>query len=403
MREGALLNSCVGEYRLIDFLGAGGMGEVYRAVHSKIGRVAAVKILNRTAQIPGSLERFLNEARIQARLSHPNIAALYDFLELNGQPCIVMEYVDGHTLDQLIRSRGALPLQEAIRIFRAIVEAVAYIHSKGIIHRDIKPNNIKINSAGQVKLLDFGIAKSEDVPKLTATGSIIGTVQYLSPEQIEGHAADFRSDIWALGVLLYEMVSGRLPFEATTIASLCGKILKADYAPPPSIPAAVEAIIARCLKKNPSSRYQSTQEILQDIDRLQATDPTSVERPAKAQPAWNRLALSSAAAALAILALVGLFAFRESPPLQVEPPTAQTNAEQAKGNLRTIRINTLEGQAEVYRDGQFIGMTPCYIQAQLGERVVLTLKRNGFSDERVEFLVTEAKKEYTIVMKPIVK
>jgi serine/threonine protein kinase len=194
------------------------------------------------------------------------------------------------------------------------------------------------------------------------------------------------------------------------MAGLCGKILKAEYAPPSSIarsiPAAVEAIIARCLKKNPSSRYQSAEEILRDIDdidRLQA-DRTAGQR-AKAQPGWNRPALFSAAAALAIAALVGLFVLRESAPTRVESlPAQQTkNAAQIKSDLRTIRINTLEGQAEVYRDGQFIGMTPCYIEARLGERVVLTLKRNGFSDEKVEFLVTEAKKEYTIVMKPIAK
>src|SRR5919107_270520 len=160
MSNSLLLNSMVGEYRLIDFLGEGGMGEVYRGVHAKLGRVAAIKVLTSAARREqGFVERFFNEARIQESLHHPNIAALYDFCEVQGQPCIVMEYVDGDTLCDRVRPYGPLPPAEALRIFSAVVDAVAYVHAHGVIHRDIKSNNIKIGTSGQVKLLDFGIAK----------------------------------------------------------------------------------------------------------------------------------------------------------------------------------------------------------------------------------------------------
>src|ERR1044072_6709785 len=142
-------NQTVGEYRIVDFLGAGGMGEVSRAMHSKIGRVAAVKVLTQTTQSSGFVERFFNEARIQASLQHPNIATLYDFCEVQGQPCIIMEYVDGQTISERIAAfRAPLPLSETVHVFQKVCEAIDYIHRNGVIHRDIKSNNIKISSEG---------------------------------------------------------------------------------------------------------------------------------------------------------------------------------------------------------------------------------------------------------------
>ncbi|HET9530972.1 MAG TPA: serine/threonine-protein kinase, partial [Blastocatellia bacterium] len=268
-----LLNSVIGEYRIVGTIGQGGMGEVYRAVHNKIGRVAAVKVLSQATRSPEFVERFLNEARIQASLQHPNIATLYDFLEFNNQPCIIMEFVEGQTLNEYIASRGALHLAEAVPIFRALSDALAYVHARGIIHRDIKSNNIKITPSGQVKLLDFGIAKSGTSPSLTVAGGFVGTLQYVSPEQFTGGIADARSDVWALGVLLYEMVTGRLPFDATTIGGLYEQINRAAYTPPSSVvanlPREIEAIIARCIRRNPAERYQTAGQLLQDVCRLQ--------------------------------------------------------------------------------------------------------------------------------------
>src|SRR5215471_19394638 len=264
-----MIGTTIGEYRVLDHLGAGGMGEVYRAIHSKIGRVVAVKVLTSAGHNPAMTDRFLNEARIQAGLHHPNIATLYDFCEFQGQPCIIMEYVDGQTLEMRIKSFGRLPPSEAVFIIQAVAQSIKYIHDNGIVHRDIKSNNIKITAAGEVKLLDFGIAKSSSTPSLTVDGSVVGTLQYLSPEQIRGGNADARSDIWALGVVLYEMVTGRAPFEATTIGDLCDKITKASYTAPSmlcgGLPREIESVISRCLKKNPADRYQSMREMLGSV------------------------------------------------------------------------------------------------------------------------------------------
>src|SRR5215212_6603936 len=269
-------NQTVGEYRIVDFLGAGGMGEVYRALHSKIGRVAAVKVLTQATQSSGFVERFFNEARIQASLQHPNVATLYDFCEVQGQPCIIMEYVDGQTISERIAAFSApLPLSETVHVFEKVCEAIDYVHRHGVLHRDIKSNNIKISSEGKVKLLDFGIAKAQNTQQqLTQAGSVIGTLQYLAPELIRGGTADASGDIWALGVLLYETVTGRVPFDADTVGDLCDRIGRVEYTPPaqlnPGVPREVAAVIGHCLRKNPQERYRTAGELLADARKLSA-------------------------------------------------------------------------------------------------------------------------------------
>src|SRR5437867_2424892 len=267
------LNTHIGHYRLVEFLGMGAMGEVYRAVHTRIDRVAALKVLSRTDQDPKFIQRFLNEARIHAGLHHPNIVTLYDFLEFDGKPCLVMEYVDGTTLAEHLRVRGPLPLSEAIFIFQRIVEAVSHVHGHGIVHRDIKSHNIKISTRNEVKLLDFGIAKDAMTPTLTREGHFVGTMQYVAPEQLAGATAgDQRADIWALGVLLYEMVTAQLPFEADTVTECIRKITSVSYPSPeslnPALPGEAQAIIHKCLQKKPAHRYPTARDLLQDTARL---------------------------------------------------------------------------------------------------------------------------------------
>ncbi len=423
-----LVNQTVGEYRVVDFLGAGGMGEVYRAEHSKIGRVAAVKVLTQATNSRGFVERFFNEARIQASLQHPNIATLYDFLEVGGQPCIIMEYVDGQTLSERIQAYGSLPLAETVFIFQAVVEAIGYIHQHSIIHRDIKSNNIKISSSGQVKLLDFGIAKGQMSPGLTEVGSIIGTLLYLSPEHLKGGTADARGDIWALGVLLYEMVTGRMPFESETLGDLCEKIDKVAYTPPvqldSGVPREVTNIIARCLKKNPAERYQTPQDLLRDVRKLSAlvsspglsyeVNQTSTSNFLSASSgSKNLLLLAGGGAAFVILLLIisGAFMMMNSS----SEPSANSNAV-AKGLSsnassasaasgvsaseaeKSIEVYLTEGRADVYRDGQLLGTTPHKLNARIGERIQLTLKRDGYKDEPVDFSVSESKRDYVFRM-----
>jgi serine/threonine-protein kinase len=406
----------IGEYRIVEFLGAGGMGEVYLAEHNKIGRRAAVKVLTQAVAAEGLLDRFFNEARIQASLHHPNIATLYDFIEVNGQPGIIMEYVDGQTLAERVRPKGPLPLGETVYIFQAVVEAVAYIHNYGIVHRDIKSNNIKISTDGQVKLLDFGIAKADASPTLTATGSVIGTLEYISPEQLMGGTADARSDIWALGVLLYEMITGRVPFEALTLGELCKKIERVDYAPPtvlnPAVPRAVTSIISRCLRKNPMDRYRLAQDLLEDTKRLRALVSTpgltnvggaSIGRrqfsfPSLPNVNWKILTAVAGGAMLLLVLVVGSYiAFSapnqtaaETAPPQTAAPTETTAQRQADDTQATnVTIDTNGGSADVYRDGVKVDVTPYHMTGvPIGSTIRLVLKRDGFEDYPIELTVT---------------
>ena len=424
MSRSLLVNQSIGEYRIESFLGAGGMGEVYCAVHSKIGRVAAVKVLTSATQGGGFVERFFNEARIQASLQHPNIATLYDFCEVAGQPCIIMEYVDGQTVAERIAAHGGpLPPPETARVFEKVVEAIDHIHRHGIIHRDIKSNNIKVSSSGQVKLLDFGIAKGQTSPGLTQVGSVIGTIQYLAPELVCGGAADRRVDIWALGVLLYEMVTGRVPFDADSLGELCDQIKRARYVPPaqlnPAVRPEVARIIARCLKENPAERYQSAEDLLSDARRLTAAEAVSRPRPDDAAGeesperasektgAAKAIPLIAAAAAVVVLGIVGLVALlvlTSAPAGTSEPaaakaaaPAGAARSASADADERAVELQVSDGRAEVYRDGKLLGTTPYNLKARVGERVRLTLRRQGYADEPVDFTVSE-KKSYTFSM-----
>lgn len=432
MAQSIQIGTTVGEYRVTGYIGAGGMGEVYCAEHSKIGRRAAVKILTHTSGTDASLERFFNEAQIQSNLRHPNISTLYDFTEIDCQPCIIMEYVDGPTLAERIRPSGPLPLREIVHIFEAVVEAIAYIHNKGVVHRDIKSNNIKISSNGEVKLLDFGIAKSEASQQLTATGAVIGTLQYLSPEQLMGGVADARSDIWALGVLLYEMAVGRVPFEATTFGELCRKIQKVEYVAPavlnPAIPPEIASIINRCLRKNPSDRYRVAQDLLNDTKRLGAL----MEEPLVSRSISNRdhnrntirIALTGIdkklLGVMGILIVVfismgtGIYlvstnrdhstnSTKDSSPSASELAvgSSSTQSEELGVHNTSVSIDVVGGKAKVYRDGKFVGETPCPVSADIGETVNVELKREGYETLSETFSVTAQTKTKTFVMQPI--
>jgi len=405
------LNSTIGEYRLIDYLGAGGMGEVYRAVHSKIGRVAAVKIMTRAGRDPRSMERFVNEARIQASLQHPNIATLYDFCEVSGQPCIIMEFVDGQTLDDRIASQGRLTASEALFVLQSAAEALSYMHSHGIVHRDIKANNIKVTSQGGIKLLDFGIAKDNSTPTFTQQGDVIGTLQYLSPELLKGASADARSDIWALGVLFYEMVTGVTPFDASTIGELCEKISKSSFtqatAINPALTREVDRLIERCLKKNPAERYQSIRDLLADAPRLASaiSDPRLGTSRREKSPggfsAW-RLGLISAAAAIVLVVLVVVILALWSGGGDDPAPGANRNAAVAAGGdagvTRSVTIEVAEGHADVYKGGEKVGITPFRIEGKPGEELRLVLKAEGFADKNVKLSVGQQDKPYTFTL-----
>ena len=422
MGRSFLLNQSAGDYRVIDYIGAGGMGEVYRAVHSKIGRVVAIKVLTGEGRNAKALDRFVNEARIQSTLHHPNIASLFDFVYLDGWPCIIMEFVDGQTLSERIRCYGPVLLVEALAFFKSMVEAIGYIHSQGVIHRDIKSNNIKINSTGHVKLLDFGIARSEATPHLTATGDVIGTLHYLSPEQIKGGNADARSDIWAMGVLLYEMLTAQVPFDSPTIGGLCDKICKGAYTQPsilvPSVNREAESIIARCLKKNPAERYQTGGALEQDVDKLlqglsRQYTPIPIDQqafePIRSSSVNTVVAIFSIAMVAVIITIVAFLIWTTptpSPNNDAGQPTPVASVSvtpriqnAVSGNIKkTLIISVAEGQADVYRNGEKVGTTPYNLEGVVGEKIGIVLKKPGYVDKSIELEVSENRKEYTYAL-----
>jgi eukaryotic-like serine/threonine-protein kinase len=294
----------LGPYQIQSSLGAGGMGEVYRANDTRLDRIVAVKILSsRLADHPEIKQRFEREARAISALNHPNICHLYDIGSQDGTDFLVMEFLEGETLADRLRN-GSIPFGEMLKIGMAVAEALAFAHRHGIVHRDLKPGNIMLTPGG-AKLMDFGLAKplsaqpsgmsSASAPSFTAAptmsaptplsplttaGSIVGTIQYMSPEQIEGKEADARSDIFALGAVLYEMAAGKRPFTGKSQISLASAILENDPEPiaaiKPQTPATFEHVVATCLQKNPEERFQSAQDLKLQLQWVAKEKPSAV-------------------------------------------------------------------------------------------------------------------------------
>ncbi|HEX3107881.1 MAG TPA: protein kinase [Thermoanaerobaculia bacterium] len=286
----------LGAYKLIARVGAGGMGEVWKAEDTRLGRTVAVKILpSQVASDPEAVARMRREARTAAGLYHPNIATIHSFEEAEGQTFIVMEFVDGEPLSHVI-ARGPLPESEVCRIGRGVAEALAEAHEQGIVHRDIKPDNIIVRGQ-RVKVLDFGIAKrvgaesiSSDAPTsfVTQQGMILGTVHYMSPEQALGKPLDARTDLFSLGIVLYEAATGKLPFRGETVTETITRIVRDEPEPPrvanPSITPALALLIERCLRKDREQRIGSAKELSTALERLSAVAPTEPMTAAMTAP-----------------------------------------------------------------------------------------------------------------------
>ncbi len=260
-----------GRYRVVRKLGAGGMANVYLAEDQELGRRVAIKMLDdRHSQDEQFVERFRREAKNAAGLSHPNIVSIYDRGEAEGTYYIAMEYLEGRTLKELLVARGPTPLAVAIDYTRQILAALGFAHRNGIVHRDIKPHNVVVAPDGRLKVTDFGIARA-GASQMTETGSIIGTAQYLSPEQAKGAPVTPASDIYSVGIVLYEMLTGSVPFTGDTPLEIAMKHLSAIPEPPsekrPEIPHELDSIILRALAKDPADRYQGADEMDADLAR----------------------------------------------------------------------------------------------------------------------------------------
>jgi serine/threonine protein kinase len=261
-----------GRYRILRKLGTGGMANVYLAEDEVLGRRVAIKILNdRHAGDDQFVERFRREAKNAASLSHPNIVSIYDRGEAEGTYYIAMEYLDGRSLKELIVARGPAPIHLAIDYTRQILAAIRFAHRHGIVHRDIKPHNVLVDGEGRLKVTDFGIARA-GVSQMTEAGSIIGTAQYLSPEQAKGSPVDQTSDLYSVGVVLYELLTGEVPFSGDTPVEIAMKHLSTVPEPPSSkradVPRDLDMVVMRALGKDPSERYQSAEEMDADLRRI---------------------------------------------------------------------------------------------------------------------------------------
>ncbi|HVG83004.1 MAG TPA: protein kinase, partial [Vicinamibacterales bacterium] len=310
----------LGPYEVVSALGAGGMGEVYKARDTRLDRTVAVKVLpEHVATDPELRQRFEREAKTLAALSDPRICPIHDVGQQDGIDFLVMEYLEGDTLAQRL-SKGALPLDHALRIGIEIADALNKAHRKGIVHRDLKPGNVMLTKRGAT-LLDFGLAKLHPVgapaamalsaaltanSPLTGAGNLLGTFQYMAPEQLEGQEADARTDIFAFGAMVYEMVAGKKAFEGNTQASLIGAILK-DTPPPlssrqPLAPAALDYLVTRCLAKDPDGRWQSAADVGIQLEWIKNT-PAASAREGPAGDHRSRLLWSAAIGMAALLVM----------------------------------------------------------------------------------------------------
>jgi serine/threonine-protein kinase len=268
-----------GRYRVIRRLGSGGMANVYLAEDEELGRRVAIKVLDeKHANDEQFVERFRREAKNAASLSHPNIVSIYDRGEAEGTYYIAMEYIEGRSLKELIVARGPLPIDRAVAYARQILGAVRFAHKKGIVHRDIKPHNVLVDTDGRLKVTDFGIARA-GASQMTEAGSIIGTAQYLSPEQARGAPVDQRSDLYSVGIVLYEMLTGSVPFTGDTPVEIAMKHISAVPTPPsparPEVPEDLDLVVLRALAKDPRERFQSAEEMDAELGRVAAGLPVT--------------------------------------------------------------------------------------------------------------------------------
>ncbi len=307
----------IGHYEIVDVLGSGGMGEVYRARDVRLGRTVALKIIIASLGTPADVQRFELEARATGAITHPHIVALHDVGEFDGAPYLVTELLQGETLRARL-NRGPIPAAKAVEYARQIAGGLAAAHDRGIVHRDLKPENIFVTTDGHVKILDFGVAKMrpavapdaqtiERASNLTAAGSVVGTVRYMSPEQVRGDEVDHRSDVFSFGSVLYEMLTGRPAFKGPSSVETMHAILNGEPAPvdasPGGVPAGLAFIVRQCLEKDPRERFQSARDLELQLaamssGRMPTGTTTAVAVAAPRRSRWLVPTLAAAVAAL---------------------------------------------------------------------------------------------------------
>ncbi|HKV11246.1 MAG TPA: protein kinase [Thermoanaerobaculia bacterium] len=276
-----MIGRIVGNYRIVEKVGEGGMGAVYRALDVMLDREVAIKAIRPDlSREPHIVERFRSEAKLLARLSHPAIATIYSFFYENEELFLAMEFVRGKSLSKLLEDEGPLPWTRAVPLFRSALEGIEAAHQEGIVHRDLKPDNLMLTEGGRLKVMDFGIARMAGSTHLTRTGLLVGTLRYMAPEQIKGEEVDRRTDVYAMGVVLYQMLTGRVPFEGGSDFAILKAQIEDPPVPPgnhvPDLPAWLEHAVLRALEKDPARRFQTMEEL---DDALTRGEPTRLGIP----------------------------------------------------------------------------------------------------------------------------
>ncbi|MFM9911349.1 MAG: serine/threonine-protein kinase [Chitinophagaceae bacterium] len=396
-------------YRLTEHIGSGGMGDVYKAYHAVLGRTAAVKILHQKE----FANRFRNEAYIQSGVNHPNIARLYESVLTGDYPCIIMEYVEGKTLEEHIRKKGKLLNEETTQIVAQIASSLLYLHQKEILHRDIKPANFKLQSDGVIKMLDFGIAKDKYSPKFTQEGYLVGTTEYMAPEQFE-QKPEMKSDIWSLGVMTYEMLTGYMPFESNNPLALRTKILKASFTDPkilvPEISVQLQAIVEKMLRVNPAQRISSEQlsRVLKGQSKQNRETPFSF-LSSLSMPKFPSLKISGllgagtflyAGLAVLLIVLIILFVTNNTPPPHPNNEKKPTEEEIVDKQKVKINVSSIENAYIVLPDGTK-QTVPYEISGKNGQEVEFTVGANGYEDKKVIIQISNRRSSYDINLEKI--
>jgi eukaryotic-like serine/threonine-protein kinase len=436
LRQDPYLGATIdGRYKVEALLGEGGMGVVYRCVHTIIGKKVAMKVLRadlaRDAEVT---ERFLNEAKSASTIGNAHIIDISDFGQFqDGSTYFVMEFLVGQPLTKIVEGGQAVPVPRIINIARQLAEGLSAAHAAGIVHRDLKPDNIFLIVRGGekdfVKILDFGIAKvstSGEGAKLTRAGAVFGTPHYMSPEQAAGQPVDHRGDVYSFGVILYELASGRVPFDADNFMGILTQHMYKAPVPiralmpqPQEVPPGLEAIVLKCLSKRPEHRYQSMDELIADLDKLKAGSvpdavPEMMSRsggfnvpadyfakpkmpePVPASPAgghrkskWPLIA--GLAGVVAAIAIVGAIFAKSSQsraqqeltgakPAAVPAPPAATPAPESLMLTRQIALAVVPQEAHVYQGDKDLGVSPVLLEVEEGKSLLLNVRMDGYKE-----------------------
>ena len=402
-------------YEVIEELGTGGMGKVYRVVDKKIDEEVALKLLRpEITSDERNIERFRNELKYSRKISHTNVCRMYHLGEAEGAQFITMEYVPGEDLKTSIRRMGPLSTGKAIKIIKQVCEGLAEAHKHGVVHRDLKPHNIMIDKQGNAKIMDFGIVRSLHTDGITQSGIMIGTPTYMSPEQAEGKPATPISDIYSIGVILFELVTGRVPFEGDTALTLALKHKTEPVPDPREINAQISVelshVIFKCMEKSPANRYQNAKELIDDLNVIKSSMPTTSKVIPKKESTLvmlkKRQKLSKRIGLLSVFAVVlvgGYFLLspvfqsrREAralkKPIEDEFATQKSEAEIAK--LGKIDLHSEPAGADIYIENKLVGRTPLQLDLSPGLHS-LTLKKGQDYQEVTDKIEVKESETFT--------